>query len=311
MATNLMYSIIIPVYNSEEIVSETVKQVLSKFDEWQLNCEILLVNDGSKDKSWEVLEELSKTHSRVVSIDLLKNYGQHTAVLCGIKHAKGDFLITMDDDLQNPPSEIIKLINEIDKGHDLVFGKFPKKKHKPYRRLGTKIISYLNTKVFNKPKDITLTNFRIFTRQVAERVVNHNTYHPYITGLLLMYSGKVSNTMTEHAPRLIGNSNYSLIRILKLVARLLFNYSSYPLKILTGVGFVIAFIAFAIGVFFVVRAVTIGTNVEGWTTLVVLLSFFNGFLFIMLGVLGEYITRMMTQMSASDSFQVREIISSK
>jgi glycosyltransferase involved in cell wall biosynthesis len=300
------YSIIIPVYNSEEIVQRTVETVISCFSEWELDCEILLINDGSTDASWSKLEKLSASYSNVRSFDLLKNYGQHTAVLCGIKNSTGDYLITMDDDMQNPPREAIKLISEINKGYDLVFGRFPVKKHKRYRRLGTVLINYLNSKIFKKPKNITLTNFRIFTQAVGQRVASHRTYHPYIPGLLLMYSGKISNTFTEHAPRLVGASNYSLIRIIKLVARLLFNYSSYPLKILTGVGFIIAFVSFVLGAFYIIRELTIGTAVQGWTTMIVLLSFFNGFLFIMLGVLGEYITRMMTQISTVDSFQVRE-----
>jgi len=300
------YSIIIPVYNSEDIVLKTVDRVIGCFAKWNLQLEILLINDGSTDESWTQLEKLSSKYINVRSFDLLRNYGQHTAVLCGIKNATGDYLITMDDDLQNPPEEVIKLIKEIEKGYDLVFGKFPVKKHKRYRRFGTVLVNYLNAKIFKKPKDITLTNFRIFTKKVGQRVAAHRTYHPYIPGLLLMYSGKISNALTEHAPREIGQSNYSLFRILKLVSRLLFNYSSYPLKVLTVFGFVIAFISFLLGSFFVIKALTVGSQVQAWTTLIVLLSFFNGFLFIMLGVLGEYITRMMAQISTEDSFQIRE-----
>jgi polyisoprenyl-phosphate glycosyltransferase len=193
-----LYSIVIPVYNSELIVEKTVERTIQAFNDFGLSCEILLINDGSTDNSWKILEQLANTHPQVISIDLLKNYGQHTAVFCGIKRSKGDFIITMDDDLQNPPEEIIKLIKKIHKKYDLVFGKFPSKKHASYRKLGTIIINYLNEKIFDKPKDITLTNFRIFTKEVAQRVASYNTFYPYIPGLLLMFSSTIGNVETEH-----------------------------------------------------------------------------------------------------------------
>ncbi len=303
-----LYSIIIPVYNSEKVVELTVDRTLKAFKSIKLNCEILLIYDGSRDNSWLKIKELANNFENVVAINLLKNYGQHSAVFCGIHKAKGDYLITIDDDLQNPPEEIIKLINRIKEGYDLVFGRFPEKKHKNYRKLGTKIIGYLNTKIFQKPKDITLTNFRIFNREVADRVKNFNTFYPYIPGLLLMFSSAIGNVEANHQAREVGQSNYSLIKILQLVARLLFNYSSYPLKLLTGIGFVIASLSFLFGLFTVVRAVVVGTQVQGWTTLVVLLSFFNGFLIVMLGMLGEYISRIMTQISDQKSYQIKEFV---
>ncbi len=303
-----LYSVIIPVYKSEKFVAETVRQTLDAFQQFELNCEIVLVNDGSPDNSWQAISDLAEQYEQVVAINLLKNYGQHTAVFCGMKYATGDYLITIDDDLQNPPLEIIKLIHKIQEGYDLVFAKFYQKKHSLYRRLGSKVIGYLNKKVFHKPDDITLTNFRIFSRAVAERTLQHRTYYPYIQGLLLMYASKVTNTMTEHHPRIEGTSNYSLLNIAKLTARLLFNYSSYPLQFLTFLGFGIALLSFGIGTFYLVKALLFGSMVQGWTTLAVLLSFFNGFIIIMLGVLGEYVTRMMSQMSSESAYHVKEVV---
>lgn len=303
-----LYSVIIPVYNSEKIVANTVEKTLKAFEEFDLRCEILLVNDSSKDNSWQVIEGLARKHREVRSFNLLKNYGQHTAVFCGIKRAKGDFLITMDDDLQNPPEEIIKLIHKIYEGYDLVFARFKTKKHSSYRKAGTKIINYLNAKIFNKPKDIVLTNFRIFTKDVAQRVGSYNTFYPYIPGLLLMFSSAIGNVETEHHSREIGKSNYSMIKILQLVSRLLFNYSSYPLKILTGLGFFIALISFLAGSYFLLKGLFFGSAVQGWTTLVVLLSFFNGFLIIMLGMLGEYVSRIINQLSVQNAYQIKEIV---
>jgi glycosyltransferase involved in cell wall biosynthesis len=303
-----LYSLIIPVYNSARIIEKTVNLCIEEMIKNQLKFEILLINDGSTDGSWEIIQKLAKENEEVNSVDLLKNYGQHTAVFCGIQRANGDYLITLDDDLQNPPEEIIKLINKIHEGYDLVFAKFKSKKHSSYRKQGTKLINYLNAKIFEKPKDVVLTNFRIFNKDVAVRVSSYNTFYPYIPGLLLMFASVIGNVETDHHARKIGSSNYSMIKILKLVSRLLFNYSSYPLKILTGVGFVIALFSFFWGVYFIFKGIFVGISVPGWTTTIVLLSFFNGFLIIMLGILGEYVSRILNQLSVQKAYQIREIV---
>jgi len=303
-----LYSVIIPVYNSEPLVEKTVRSTIEFFRSNQIRYEIVLINDHSSDGSWQKISDLAREEDNVIAINLLRNYGQHSAVFCGIKNSSGDFLITMDDDLQNPPEEIIHLINQINDGYDAVFAKFHQKRHGLTRRLGSKIVGYLNYKIFSKPKGLTLSNFRIFTRKVADRMVGYNTFYPYIPGLILMFSSNMANVDTDHKPREIGESNYSLFAIIKLVARLLFNYSSFPLKILTTIGFIISLSSFAGGAFYVVKAMIFGTSVQGWPTLVVLLSFLNGFIIIMLGVIGEYLTRIMNQLSVEDAYQVKEIV---
>lgn len=299
-------SIIIPVFNSENILKRTVSDLLDTLPNYEF--EIILVNDGSEDKSWEIASELAHRHSNIKAIDLLKNHGQHTAILCGIAHATGDFLITMDDDLQNPPSEIPKLIQKIEEGYDLVFAKFEQKMHGGYRKVGSKIVGYLNEQIFGKPKNITLTNFRIFTRETANRLLLHRTNYPYIPGLLLISANKVANVDTKHLPRSFGKSNYNLIRILKLVSRLLFNYSSLPLRLVSGVGIVVSIMSFLAGVVYVLKSLLVGVSVPGWTTLVVLLSFLMGFVLIILGIIGEYLARILNQLSVARPYQIRSIV---
>lgn len=306
-----LYSVVIPVFNSEKLVGETVRQTVAFFEKNNLRFEILLVNDGSPDNSWAVISEVASATPGVVAINLLKNYGQHTAVYCGIRQAKGDFIITMDDDLQNPPEEILKLIEKIHEGYDLVFARFEQKQHAGYRKLGTRLIGYLNKKVFFKPDNITLSNFRIFSKELALRMSEYKTNFPYIPGLLLMHAHRMANTTTRHAPRPIGKSNYSLTRILQLVARLLFNYSSWPMKALTYVGLVVAGASFLMGIFFLIKGILYGSAVEGWTTLVVMLSFFNGFVILMLGVMGEYLARLMNQVAVEEPYHVLERVEEK
>ena len=311
MKTKSMVSIVIPVYHSERIVAETVSKTIEEMKKTGYLYEIILVNDGSKDNSWSIIRDLAEQNENIKSINLIKNYGQHTAVLCGIKHSKGDYIVTMDDDLQNPPQEIIKLVKKIEEGFDLVFGKFPKKKHAGYRKFGTLIINQLNRYIFGKPNHIALSNFRIFTRKVGQRVSCYKTLYPYIPGLLLMFSGSIANVETEHCARTIGKSNYSMLKILYLVARLLFNYSSFPLKFLAVIGFAISVLSFAVGIYLILKAVFIGTQVPGWTSISVLLSFFNGFIIIMLGVMGEYLSRILNQVSIGEPYQIDEIVGSE
>jgi glycosyltransferase involved in cell wall biosynthesis len=303
-------SIVIPVYNSETIVSKTVDEILKETKKENLNIEILLINDGSPDNSWNIIKNLAKEIQEVKSINLIKNFGQHNAVLCGFENATGDYVITMDDDLQNPPSEIIHIVNKITENEDtdLVFGKFREKKHAGYRKLGSRLIGYLNEKVFNKPKNITLTNFRIAKKDVIDRVLKHNTAYPYIPGLLLMYSTKIENVMVEHHDRFDGKSNYTFTKIFSLISNLLINYSSYPLKVLSTIGIVVSSLSFFIGLFFLISGFIGGVKVAGWTTLVVLVSFLGGFIIILLGLIGEYLSRILDQMSNNKSYYVKEIV---
>lgn len=217
-------------------------------------------------------------------------------------------MITMDDDLQNPPEELIKLINKIAEGYDLVFGQFHQKMHAGVRKLGTRVIAHLNAQIFGKPKEIKLTNFRIFTRDTAQRLLSYKTNYPYIPGLLLLHASNMANVETEHHARLIGDSNYTLWRIIKLVSRLLFNYSSYPLKIASSVGTSISVLSFLLGLFFIFKALVIGSSVEGWTTIVVLVSFLSGFIIVMIGIIGEYLARIMNQLASDVPYQIREKI---
>ena len=306
-----LFSIIIPIYNSADIVFKTVTQTLQYTEKHNLNIELILINDGSRDTSWSIIKKIAKNNNKVKSIDLIKNYGQHSAILCGFENAKGDFVITMDDDLQNPPSQIIHLINKItnDEEYDLVIGKFIEKKHSLYRRLGSMFVGYLNEKIFNKPKNITLTNFRIIKKSVIERVLDHKTAYPYIPGMLLIYATNISNVMVEHHKRSVGKSNYNNKKILSLMSNLLVNYSSYPLKLLSFIGIFISSVSFFVGSFFLISALIGGSNVSGWTSIFVLVSFLGGFIIIVLGVMGEYLSRILNQMSGSKNFYAKEIVS--
>ena len=298
------YSVVIPVYNSEAIVGTTVDRVVEVFTGAGLDHEVILVNDGSPDGSWDVIAEKARTLPSVVALDMLQNYGQHHANLAGLRESTGDFVITMDDDLQNPPDQALLLIDEAMTGKDVVFGEFATKKAAGYRRLGSKMIGAMNRRIFGQPDDLVVSNFRILRRDVVDRICASQTAYPYITGQALLYSRKRSNVTVRHEPRAVGKSNYSMVKIMRLVLTILFSYSSYPLRLAAMVGFGIAGVSFLLGTFYLLSGLFGNTHVQGWTTTVVLLSIFNGFTIALLSMLGEYVVRTLNAVSSQDSYHV-------
>jgi polyisoprenyl-phosphate glycosyltransferase len=303
------YSIVVPVFNSVAIVGKTVDQIVGVFEAAGLSYELILVNDGSRDGSWDVVADKARSHPHVIALDLLRNYGQHNANLAGLREATGDYVITMDDDLQNPPDQALLLIDEAMCGRDVVFGKFTRKQSTAYRRLGSKAIGLVNRRIFGQPPDLTVSNFRILRRDVVDRICASRTAYPYITGQALMYSGNRSDVSVRHDPRTVGDSSYSTVRIFRLVLTILFSYSSYPLRLAAAVGFAISAISFVIGAVYLVRGIIGASNVHGWTTLAVLLAVLNGFIIAILSMVGEYVVRTLNAVSADRTYHVVDRVS--
>jgi glycosyltransferase involved in cell wall biosynthesis len=303
------YSIVVPVFNSVDLVGKTVDRIVEVFEKEELSFELILVNDGSRDGSWDVIADKARNDRRIIALDLLRNYGQHNANLAGFREASGDYVITMDDDLQNPPDQALVLIDEAMRGRDVVFGQFEHKQAARHRRLGSRAITGINRRIFGQPPDLVVSNFRILRRDVVDRICASRTAHPYITGQALLYSSNRTHIPVRHEPRPVGKSTYSMMRILRLVLTILFSYSSYPLRLAALVGFAIAGLSFVLGAVYLVLGFVGATQVEGWTTLVVLLAIFNGFTIAMLSMLGEYITRTLNAVSAHDTYHVSQRVS--
>ncbi len=269
--------------------------------------EIVFVNDGSPDDSWDVLNRLKADRDDVVIVDLMRNFGQHSAMMCGLQQSRGNFVVTMDDDLQNPPQEILHLVNKINEGYDVVFGRFEQKMHGLVRRLGSKVVGWLNTKMFRKPAGLTLTNFRIIRRSIVDAACEFRTSSPYLPGILLMTGRSFGNVDVQHHPRTDGTSNYTAVVIAKLVWRIVFNYSAFPLRFLCGIGLMMSMFAFLFGCYVLIKQFTYGVRQPGWTTLVVLISFFQGVTLIVLSALGEYLVRILNDVSGPKAYRIREI----
>jgi glycosyltransferase involved in cell wall biosynthesis len=304
------YSVVIPVYNSQDVVGSTVERVVEVFEAAGLRHQVVLVNDGSRDGSWDVIADLARRTPHVVALDLLRNYGQHHANLAGLRESTGDYVITMDDDLQNPPDQLLLLIDRALEGHDVVFGRFERKQAPGYRRLGSRMIDVVNRRVFEQPPGLAVSNFRILRRDVVERICGSRTAHPYITGQALMFSHSPADVLVRHDPRASGTSNYGLRRITSLVLTILFSYSVFPMRAAAALGFAVAGISFLLGLFYLVRSFFVDTAVPGWTTIAVLLAVLNGVVIMLLSMLGEYVVRTLNAVSAVTTYHVSERVSS-
>ncbi|CAN5398546.1 glycosyltransferase family 2 protein [soil metagenome] len=303
--SDFRYSIVMPVYNSEEIVGTTIDRVVEVFTRAGLDFELICVNDGSPDDSWAVISQRAESTPGVVALDLMKNYGQHYANLAGLIEATGDYVITMDDDLQNPPDQALLLIETaVIGGHEVVFGQFTRKQAKGLRRVGSLLIGQINQRVFGQPHDLVVSNFRILRRDVVDRIVASRTAYPYITGQALLVSRDRANVQVRHDPRPSGKSNYNLARILSLVLTILFSYSSWPLRAAALLGFAVSGMSFLLGGFLVARALLTETTVPGWTSIMVLMSIFAGVIIALLSMIGEYVVRTLNTVSRDASFHV-------
>lgn len=308
LAARFRYTVVIPVFNSVDIVGSTIDQTVAFFESSRLNYELVLVNDGSHDGSWEVIRDRARDNKNIIAINLLRNYGQHVANICGLRHSSGDYVITMDDDGQNPPHEIRHLIATALKGNDVVFGRFEAKQAPFMRSLGSKVVSLLNRRIFGQPKDLAVSNFRIIRRDVVDRMCASKAAYPYITGLALINSRTRANVTVQHAKRASGKSTYTVARIVRLIMTILFSYSLLPLRVSAVLGAIIALGSFAIGGVYLFLGVIGATRVPGWASVIVLLAVLNGVTILMLSMLGEYTIRVLNQVSNDENYHVIDVV---
>lgn len=301
------YSAIIPVFNSRSFVGETIDACLRFFDQQGVSHELVLVDDGSRDGSWDVLTARAAACPQIVAIRLLRNYGQHTAVYCGLEHSRGRWVITLDDDLQHPPEEIAHLLARRHES-DAIFGRFGRKQHSLVRRLGSELINRLNHYIFGQPRGLVVSSFRLLRREVVDRILSYRVREPYINGLVVLCAEHPTNVTVQHLPSKRGQSGYDRTKLLALVARILFNYSSFPLRMVSFAGILVALASLLLSVYFAARALLVGNRVPGWASLAVLVSFFNGVSLLLLGMLGEYLVRTLDQVRGAAPYEVAQVL---
>jgi glycosyltransferase involved in cell wall biosynthesis len=307
MGNKPFFSVVIPVFNSARSLAELHRLLAETLQALGKPYELIFVNDCSLDDSLAVLQELKKNDQRLIVIDLSRNFGQQNALLCGFNYCAGQYVITLDDDLQNPPQEIAKLFARINEGYDAVFASYRRKKDKIYKNLGSRLVRRLTQKIFNLKNDLRFSSFRIIRREIVEEIKRMNTPYPYISGMILTVTRKVANAEVEHKKRQFGRSNYSLRKLVKLALNLLINYSTYPLKVISFGGIVISIVAFSIGVFVFIRKLMDESIRAGWTSTVMLISFFASMFFLIAFIFGEYLKRILAEVENNKQYAVKSV----
>lgn len=301
-------SVVIPAYRSTATLSVLVERLESVLNRLDKEYEIIIIDDCSPDDTWDVLKEIKLLRPRVKIIRLLKNSGQHNAILCGFSLSKGDVVITMDDDLQNPPEEIPKLLSMIEKGYDLAIGAYDSKKHSSLRNAGGQMIDQLQRWMFKLPKDFQLTSFRAVRKLVIDHVVSMGGVYPYITAMLLSHTSRYINVPVRHDPRAFGQSNYNAGKALRLAFNLLFNYSSYPLYFVALLCIAALSLSFVFSLSIAWKVMLSGSTVPGWASTITTISFFHGLNLLGMVIQGLYLSRLTQQVTRSRvGFSIGEI----
>ena len=283
-------SVVIPVYNSGLILSSLVGRLIPALKKISDTFEILLVNDGSYDNSWQIVSELTKKSRKIIGIDLMRNYGQHNALLCGIRTAKNDIVITMDDDLQHPPEEIHKLVEKLLEGFDVVYGIPLKQVHEPWRNFFSWFTKTVLSKMLGIKGIKTISAFRAIKTDLRKAFINFDSPNILIDALLTWGTNNFGTVEVNEDKRSAGRSNYTFIKLFQMAMLVLTGFSTIPLRIASAIGFFFTLFGGGVLIYVIIRAVQEG-SIPGFPFLASIISIFSGVQLFTLGIFGEYLAR--------------------
>lgn len=305
MATESI-SVVVPVYNSQKSLPLLVEALIPVLTQLSPEFEILLVNDGSMDESWKAILDISRRYGRVRGIDLSRNYGQHNAILCGIRAARYDFIVTMDDDLQHPPEEIPKLLDKLRQGYDVVYGTPVREQHGLWRDISSVITKRALQGVMGIDARY-VGAFRMFRTQLREAFAGYSNSFVHIDVLLSWSTTRFAAVTVRHEARSIGVSNYTARKLLVHTLNMTTGFSTTPLQVAILLGF--AFTLFGVGilVYVVGRYLIEGTSVAGFPFLASTIAIFSGVQLFALGIMGEYLARIHSRTMEKPPYCIRHI----
>lgn len=283
-------TVVIPVYNSQDTLKELVDRLGAVLPDLADDFEVILINDGSRDASWEVISQLAEAHSWVRGINLMRNYGQHNALLCGIRHAKFDITVTMDDDLQHPPEEIHKLLERLSQGHDVVYGAPQKMPHSWWRNAFSYLIKRSLALAMGVKNVRDFAAFRAFRTKLRQAFVNYQNPNVIIDVLLSWGTTRFATVFVDEKPRQSGRSNYNFFKLVQYTLVVLTGFSTLPLRVASTIGFIFTFIGLAILVYVLAIYFLLG-SVPGFPFLASMIAMFSGIQLFALGLIGEYLAR--------------------
>lgn len=289
-------SIIVPVFNSEKTLSKLVERIESALKPISEKFEVILINDGSQDNSWEMIKSLARKYSWVIGINLRRNFGQHNALLCGIRAARYEYSVTIDDDLQHPPEEIHKLLAVLDDGSDVVYGIPIKMPHSNWRNFFSKYTKLFLGRAIGIPRVRDISAFRAFKTSLRDSFSNFNSPNVFIDALLSWGTSRFETVMVDEMPRLEGKSNYNIWKLAKMSMLILTGFSTAPLHFASLVGFSFTLLGGIILIYVLLRYISEG-SIPGFPFLASAITIFSGTQLFALGIFGEYLGHIFEQSS--------------
>ncbi len=302
-------SFVIPCYRSEHTLLSVVAEIedaMKKLSQYEY--EIILVNDCSPDHTWQTIRGLCRENPRIKGIDFAKNFGQHAALMAGLRVSRGDYVVCLDDDGQTPANEVDKLLQKLEEGYDAVYAKYEHKQHAAYRNLGSKINELMLRMMLDKPAELYISSYFAVKRFIVEDMVRYENSFPYVIGLVLRATRNITNVVVCHRERQEGTSGYTLNKLIALWLNGFTAFSVKPLRITTAIGVCCAILGFLYGIYTVVKKFINPAVPLGFSSIMAAQVFFGGMIMIMLGLIGEYIGRIYISLNNSPQYVVKERI---
>jgi len=302
-----LFSIVVPVFRSEDSLVELYERINKTFADIDEDYELILVEDCGGDDSWTVMKSLRQRDKNVKIIRLSKNFGQHNALMCGFSFATGDFVINLDDDLQNPPEEIPKLINAImPSDFDVVYGVPAEKKHSLVRNAGSFVYSRLVASIFGDIPKHRLSSFRVVRKHIVDHILTIATPNPAVSILIRQVTDRLGFITVKHHERQYGKSTYSKAKLVKHFLNGILYHSTLPLKMVFIMGIFVVGFSVVLGSFYLVKFWLGLITIPGWTTVVLLLLFFSGIIMFSIGIIGEYLLRIIQEVSRTPQYVIKD-----
>ncbi len=300
-------SYVIPCYKSSAslpgVVSE-INETMSAMEEY--DYEIILVNDYSPDNTYEVIRMLTEKYENIIGINLAKNFGQHAALMAGMREITGDIIVFLDDDGQTPANEVFKLIDKLNEGYDVVYASYEHKHHSGFRNFGSIINSRMTEWLIDKPKELYISSYFVAKRFIVDEIIRYTNPYPYVIGLVLRTTKNISCVAVNHRDREQGQSGYTLAKLISLLFNGFTAFSIKPLRIATVMGLCCSVLGFFYAIYAIINKMTNPAAPLGWTSTIIILLILGGMILFVLGLIGEYIGRMSICTNNSPQYVIKE-----
>ncbi|HLP97945.1 MAG TPA: glycosyltransferase family 2 protein [Sideroxyarcus sp.] len=299
-------SIVVPVYRSAPILPKLVEAVAAEMRDEGLagSFELIMVNDCSPDNSWQVIRKLAETHTFIKGITLRRNVGQHNAIMAGLHHVSGEYVVLMDDDLQHPPSAIADILRALTDGYDVCYTNYLNRQHAAWKQLGSWFNDRMATLLLGKPKGLYLSSFKGMRREIADEVIGYDGPYTYIDGLILDVTRSITTVDIEHQARFEGESNYTLGKLISLWLKMATSFSVFPLRLATYAGFALAALSLVMIFVVIVQKIMFPELPRGWASTIATILFIGGIQTMCIGMVGEYLGRTYMKLNRKRQFVI-------